>query len=100
MHLLASCICMLDGLACLTVVDVNAATGNGDILYVRERPVKPQKEDGVVKCPVGNGGFHDAFKLDWESQCVVIKDLPSKEAKCSVRKRVSHSCICALPEIA
>lgn len=62
-------------------------TGNGDILYIRERPVKPQKEDGLVKSPAANGGFHDAFKLDWESHNVIVKDLPSKEAKCSVRKR-------------
>lgn len=57
--------------------------------------MKPQKEDGVVKSPVAGGGFHDAFKLDWESHSVVIKDLPSKEAKCSIRKRVRFP-VCAV----
>lgn len=60
--------------------------------------MKPQKEDGLVKSPAANSGFHDAFKLDWESHNVIVKDLPSKEAKCSVRKRVSTAsrqiCFC------
>ena len=72
-------------------IPVLAVVGNGDIIYIRERPVKPQKEDGLVTSPVASGGFHDAFKLDWESGSVIIKDLPSKEAKCSVRKRVRAS---------
>ncbi|CAF9926459.1 MAG: hypothetical protein HETSPECPRED_006339 [Heterodermia speciosa] len=68
-----------------------------ETFYLREQPIRPQPEDGKIRSPAMNGGeFHDAFKCDWHGKenhtlAVTIKDLPSKDAKCSVKSRASDN---------
>ena len=82
----------------MAVFGPDYSTNVMEVFYIREKPVSPQPEDGVIMRPGhAHGKFEQAFKADITGHGITairtLRDLPGREVVSCQRRKVNKLCI-------